>query len=196
MKCVWVAVALAMFIFQAFSVGKLFGQRPEPSAPDRSGQAMAERPFRRIFVRDSQLPNLPVDNLRPLEIDRLPGALDRLIRRNSESIDPWNSSAQNLRSFHAVAQLVGAELLSERTHLIWSNPMKTLLKIQSETSGRESLTPWNLAIENSFDELNNSQSTSNLRGPLESSSEKKGESDANSSPTWVLIRQAILYCNA
>lgn len=185
MKCVWVAVALAMFIFQAFTEGKLFGQRPEPSTSDRSAQAMAERPFRRIFVRDSQLPNLPVDNLRPLEIDRLPGALDRLIRRNSESIDPWNSSAQNLRSFHAVAQLVGAELLSERTHLIWSNPLKTLSKIQSETSGRESLTPWNLAIENSFDELNISQSTANLRGPSETSSEKKGESDANASPTWV-----------
>ena len=185
MKCVWVAVALAMIVFQPFSVGKLFGQRPDPSASDRTDQAMAERPFRRIFVLDSQLPNLPVDNLRPLEIDRLPGALDRLIRRNSESIDPWNSSAQNLRSFHAVAQLVGAELLSERTHLIWSKPLKTLSKIQSETTARERLTPWNLAIENSFDELNNSQSPTNPRGPSESSSEKKGESDANASPTWV-----------
>ena len=45
MKCVWVAVALAMIVFQPFSVGKLFGQRPEPSASDRSDQAMSERPF-------------------------------------------------------------------------------------------------------------------------------------------------------
>jgi hypothetical protein len=145
---------------------------PEADSPKQEAVA---KPFRRIFVPQAELPELQLDNLRPLEIDKLPSALERIVRRNNESIDPWISSMHGLRAFHAVAQLVGADLYSDRTRLMWeagrSNP-----KIDSlENSFRERLSPWNLAIENSYEELNLSQ-TSPINQPTTSS---RVDSDLN-----------------
>ncbi|MFM7931174.1 MAG: hypothetical protein ACKO9Q_25985, partial [Pirellula sp.] len=97
--------------------GFVFGQQSDNN-PTKSEQPIVERPFRRIFVPQADLPESQLDNLKPLEADRLPAALEGVVRRNSESIDPFLASKQSLYSFHAVAQLIGADLLSERTRLV------------------------------------------------------------------------------
>jgi hypothetical protein len=188
-------LAILALLILLVPIDLLFGQRPESESPPTSirapefvDQPMVDRPFRRIFVPETELPELPLDNLRPLEIDKLPAALERIIRSNSETIDPWLSSAQGLRSIHAVARLVGADLLSERTRLTWPDPKSTASNPSESRTIQERLSPWNLAIENSYEELNPSQSTttSNASGERESGVDQIPQSNSGSlQPAWV-----------
>lgn len=193
MICGRLAILALLFLF--VPIERLFGQRPESDSPATTirpaefvEQPIVDRPFRRIFVPEAELPELPLDNLRPLEIDKLPAALERIIRSNSETIDPWLSSTQGLRSIHAVARLVGADLLSERTRLTWSDPKSAASNPQETRPSKERLSPWNLAIENSYEELNQSQSTnsSNASGERESGVGPIPQTNSSSvQPTWV-----------
>ena len=188
-------LAFLVWLFLFVPIDPLFGQRPESDsptttirAPEFVEQPIVDRPFRRIFVPETELPELPLDNLRPLEIDKLPAALERIIRSNSETIDPWLSSSQGLRSIHAVARLVGADLLSERTRLMWSDPKSTASNPSESRTIKERLSPWNLAIENSYEELNQSQSTnnSNTSGERESGVDPIPQTNSGSvQPAWV-----------
>jgi len=135
--------------------GFVIGQQPDNN-PTKSEQPIVERPFRRIFVPQADLPESQLDNLKPLEADRLPSALEGVVRRNTESIDPFLASKQSLYSFHAVAQLIGADLLSERTRLVWDHSSNRSTRGFSEGQNRERLEPWNLAIENVSEESSNS----------------------------------------
>jgi hypothetical protein len=187
-------VILTLFVLFA-PIHLAFGQQPQIDSPPTPilapgvvEQPMVDRPFRRIFVPEAELPELPLDNLRPLEIDKLPAALERIVRSNSETIDPWLSSAQGLRSIHAIARLVGADLLSERTRLIWPDSKSNASNPSDARTVKERLSPWNLAIENSYEELNESQSTntSNPSGGKESGVEPILQTNSGSvQPAWV-----------
>lgn len=135
--------------------GFVLGQESDSNRKE-SEQPIVERPFRRIFVPQADLPESQLDNLRPLEADRLPSALEGVVRRNTESIDPFLASKQSLYSFHAVAQLIGADLLSERTRLVWDQTLTRSSRGSPEGQNRERLEPWNLAIENVAEESSNS----------------------------------------
>ncbi|MFM8213283.1 MAG: hypothetical protein ACKN82_01370 [Pirellula sp.] len=157
--------------------GFVFGQQSDNN-PTKSEQPIVERPFRRIFVPQADLPESQLDNLKPLEADRLPAALEGVVRRNSESIDPFLASKQSLYSFHAVAQLIGADLLSERTRLVWDQSSNRSTRGFPEVQNRERLEPWNLAIENVFEDSSNSGAwlyESNGRPFLQ----------INSNPIWI-----------
>jgi hypothetical protein len=75
--------------------GFVLGQESDNNRKE-SEQPIVERPFRRIFVPQADLPESQLDNLRPLEADRLPSALEGVVRRNTESIDPFLASKQSL----------------------------------------------------------------------------------------------------
>jgi len=168
-------------------LGSIFAQEIG-SNQQASEQPIVERPFRRIFVPQSDLPESQLDNLRPLEIDKLPAALERIVRRNTESMDPLGSSKQSLYSLHAVAQLIGADLLSERTKLVWEPSTNRPYTGGTDLQAREKLKPWNLAIEDILEESNSQKAS----GQVKPSNDRIGETDlnpgntlANSSPTWL-----------
>jgi hypothetical protein len=149
-------VLLVVLLWTALDpVGCLFGQDRD-SKPSVSDQPIVERPFRRIFVPQADLPESQLDNLRPLEVDKLPAALEGVVKRNTESMDPLLATKQSLYSFHAVAQLIGADLLSERTRLVWDQSSSGTSIGSFEGQIRERLDPWNLAIESVLEESNSS----------------------------------------
>lgn len=113
-------------------------------ADDNEREGVGSRPIRRIFVPQSELPELTLDRMRPIELDRLPTLLQQL----SES---WEANTTNkevvgastIQSLHAFARLVGRDFVSDRTRLRFHE--------DSLRSGpgmpRRRLAPWNLAID-------------------------------------------------
>lgn len=183
-----VAICIAIGLLPCLSVAQTDQTPQKPLNSKAAEQPLIDRPFRRIFVPQNELPEIPMDNLRPMEIDKLPSALERLVRRNNASIDPLAETAQGLKSIHAVAQLIGADLLSERTRLTWPQEPSAPGLLGSSMSQRERLSPWNLAIESSYDELNSSAIGQGVRqaSPLRPDTDPSTlESNINQAPSWV-----------
>ncbi len=103
----------------------------------------AELPFRRIFVPQNDLNAIGVDGLVPIDVK----LLEDLLRKHTaasqadqakQSPSDSSESAQ-LRSAYYVAKLIGADLVSERSHLSFVGG--------NRVGDQIALAPWSLAIQ-------------------------------------------------
>jgi hypothetical protein len=102
-----------------------------------------EFPFRRVFVPQNDLKAIGVDDLVPIDVK----VLDDLLRKHAAAsqADQANQSTSDssesvqLRSAYYVAKLVGADLVSERSHLTFVGG--------NRDGDRIVLAPWSLAIQ-------------------------------------------------
>ncbi len=99
-------------------------------------------PFRRVFVPQNDLDAIGVDNLVPIDVK----LLDDLLRKHAaasqtdqakQSTSDSNEGVR-IRSAYYVAKLIGADLVSERSHLTFVGG--------NRDGDRIELAPWSLAI--------------------------------------------------
>jgi hypothetical protein len=104
-------------------------------------------PYRRVYVRDS---DLPLEGYRAMDLKSFSAMLEDLKKR-TESLDPNSPSNEiELRAFHAQVRLVGADLVSERSRLRWNwDASKERIRNASreQDTVRNQIAPWNAAID-------------------------------------------------
>ncbi len=106
----------------------------------------ASAPYRRVFVRESDLSSLPLEGYRPWELAELPSLIEQLARR-AESIERAEQSSEvDIRSLHLIGKLTGADLNSDRSRIQWRLP-DSERPWRVNSAPRQVLSPWSLAIE-------------------------------------------------
>lgn len=109
------------------------------------------RPIRRIFIPQGELPELTLDRMRPIELERLPNLLELVAQSNGVENLGIDDEFTTVYSLHTVARLVGRDLVSDRTRLRFdAGELST-----NTTSQRRRLAPWNLATEDLFEATEN-----------------------------------------
>ncbi|MEI8212380.1 MAG: hypothetical protein WCI02_09540 [Planctomycetota bacterium] len=145
--CPGIVRSLAIVGWIVLMAGGIRAQESEIAKETVSLSPSDINPYRRILVRQSDLPELPLDGWRPIEIDKLPEALERFKQATAPKSEPVQNSALGIASFHASAKLVGADLLSERSRIRWEDNA-----IPQADNGRSAsrilLNPWSLALDN------------------------------------------------
>jgi hypothetical protein len=115
-------------------------QNPDLSAADPG-------PYRRVYVRDS---DLPLEGFRAMDLKSFSAMLEGL-KKQTESLDPNSPNNETeLRAFHAQVRLVGADLVSERSRVRWNwNALKERIRNASreQETVRKQIAPWNAAID-------------------------------------------------
>lgn len=155
------------------------GSKSELAKPSDGSSAdrVESRPIRRIFVPQSELPELTLDRMRPIELELLSPLLQRLSEGavaatgNKEVV-----GASTIQSLHAFARLVGRDFVSDRTRLRF---LPETLRI-GQVLPRRRLTPWNLAIDDFYESTNGGTRVNNQTGPSTGiSGEGRGKGDGS-----------------
>lgn len=159
------------------------------SAKSRDGSSVElveSRPIRRIFVPQSELPELTLDRMRPIELDLFTPLLQRLSEGavaatgNKEVV-----GASTIQSLHAFARLVGRDFVSDRTRLRFHRESSRT----GQVVPRRRLTPWNLAIDDFYESSNGGIRVNNQSGPSSGiSGEGRGKGDGS-----VLVSKPSLW---
>jgi len=99
-------------------------------------------PYRRIFVPQGDLNSIGLEGYSPIEASELDQLLKKNAAANANLALPYASPNEpgkgQLLSSHYVARLVGADLVSDRSRLMFSRPVRL--------GERLTLRPWSLAI--------------------------------------------------
>ncbi|MCY2985319.1 MAG: hypothetical protein NTY15_16960 [Planctomycetota bacterium] len=102
-----------------------------------------EFPFRRVFVPQNDLKAIGVDDLIPIDVKLLDDLLRKYAAASQADLTKQSASDSNesvqLRSAYYVAKLIGADLVSERSHLTFVGG--------NRDGDRMELAPWSLAIQ-------------------------------------------------
>ncbi|MBM3965587.1 MAG: hypothetical protein FJ308_11070, partial [Planctomycetes bacterium] len=131
----WLILATTSIIGQAWA--------QDSTAP--SSATEASPPYRRLFIQQSDLPEVSLEGYQPVEVANLPETLQAYFDEQATIADNGTPSQADIQSFHAIARLVGADLVSERSRILWQNS-----SFQSGTTlalKRRLLTPWSLALD-------------------------------------------------
>jgi hypothetical protein len=114
--------------------------------------------YRRIFVHQADLPELSLDGFRPIEVDQLIGTLEAYEQAIAPQLSEGETASNGIASFHAIAKLIGADLLSDRSRIGWEpsrdargNPLKRV--------SRTLISPWSLALDNPIFKLQDTSQT-------------------------------------
>ena len=134
-RTIWLLAYLSGFIC---IVDPLHAQTAAGQAID--AQAEATSPYRRVFVRES---DLPVEGYRVMDLDSFRKLLEERKKREAD-LDPNSPTYDTeLKAFHSQARLLGADLVSDRARLRWSwDPTQ-----QHRFGIRRLLAPWSPAID-------------------------------------------------
>lgn len=138
------SMLLIVVVFLASCGGKLLGQVTEgtETAAARETKVLEQRagPYRRVFVRDTEL---PLEGYEAMELAAFQKMLEDREKRNAQKDPNSPTHETELRSFHAVARLSGADLVSDRARLRWSwDPTSE----RQASNSRRSIAPWSPAI--------------------------------------------------
>jgi hypothetical protein len=109
--------------------------RSEPGANDTP-----EGPYRRVFVRDS---DLPLEGYRAIDRESFRGMLEKRKKLAADRDPNAPNFETELRSFHAQVRLVGADLVSERSRLRWNWDRNNFA---NQSGARRLIAPWSPAI--------------------------------------------------
>jgi hypothetical protein len=190
-------------LHSAFAFGVQVPDVKIPGSGQGSGQGSGDdrvesRPIRRIFVPRSELPELTLDRMRPIELDLLAPLLERLSEGGAAATgnkEVVGTSA--IQSLHAFARLVGRDFVSDRTRLRFHEESSRI----GPVIPRRRLTPWNLAIDDIYElsaggtRLNNQNATS--PGIVR---EGRGKEDGNAvtskSSLWVHDESGVPWVDA
>jgi hypothetical protein len=125
---------------------------------DGSNGSLEGSNYRRIFVHQADLPELALDGFRPIEVDQLIGTLEAHEQAVAPKLSEGEAASNGIASFHAIAKLIGADLLSDRSRIGWEpsrdargNPLKRV--------SRTLLSPWSLALDNPIFKIQDTSQT-------------------------------------
>ena len=141
---------LILFALTPLIATSLVAQDPLDSSANKNGlnanaavppvaTNSAMRPIRRIFIPQGELPELTLDRMRPIELERLPGLLELAAQSNGVENLGLDDEFTTVHSLQTVARLVGRDLVSDRTRLrVAAGEPST-----NTPSQRRKLAPWN-----------------------------------------------------
>ena len=153
---------LILFALTQIIATSLVAQDPLDSSANKNGlnanaavppvaTNSAMRPIRRIFIPQGELPELTLDRMRPIELERLPGLLELAAQSNGVENLGLDDEFTTVHSLQTVARLVGRDLVSDRTRLRFDAGEPST----NTPSQRRKLAPWNLATEDLFEAKEN-----------------------------------------
>ena len=121
--------------------GQVWAQ--DAAAPQTAAETSP--PYRRLFLQQSDLPEVALDGYQPVEVTNLTETLQAYFEGQATVAEQATPAQADIRSFHAIARLVGADLVSERSRITWeTNPSRTGTAVALK---RRLLTPWSLALD-------------------------------------------------
>jgi hypothetical protein len=130
-----------LFLATTSIVGHAWAQ----DAADPQPVTQSSPPYRRLFIQQSDLPEVALEGYQPVEVTSLTETLQAYFEEQATIADQATPAQADIQSFHAIARLVGADLVSERSRITWETNLSrtgTTLALK-----RRLLTPWSLALD-------------------------------------------------
>ena len=169
---------MSCFAWLILATTTIFGPAWAQDIADPIPATESVPPYRRLFIQQSDLPEVALEGYQPVEVKNLTETLQAYFDEQAATADNGNPAQADIQSFHALARLVGADLVSERSRIIWeTNPSRTGTTLVLK---RRLLAPWSLALDYPI-----FKSLDLNPVPLNPANAPSTTSLSNSAPSWV-----------